>query len=297
MVNDDDILEALDIAYKSFKEWNHTDVSQRSKILLKAADLLESRMSFFVGLISREAGRVIKDGVSEVREAVDFLRYYASTAEKDMAPLELPAVTGSENNLYLEGKGVFLCISPWNFPLAIFLGQVSAALVTGNTVLAKPADPTNIIACEAIKVLLEAGIPASVLHLLPGKGSDIGRLLLEDDRVSGVVFTGSTEVAQHINTQLSNRNGPIPTFIAETGGINAMVVDSSAMLEQVTKSVISSAFYSAGQRCSALRVLYIQEDIAKECIEMIVGAMKELNLGTPKEFCNKYWSSKLIVRP
>jgi RHH-type proline utilization regulon transcriptional repressor/proline dehydrogenase/delta 1-pyrroline-5-carboxylate dehydrogenase len=217
-----------------------------------------------------------------VREAVDFLRYYAARARADFArPLALPGPTGERNQLALAGRGVFACISPWNFPLAIFCGQVGAALAAGNAVIAKPAEQTPLIAMRAVELLHRGGVPGDVLHLLPGDGPNVGAPLVADPRVAGVAFTGSTETAQAINRALAARSGPLATLIAETGGQNVMIVDSSALPEQVVRDVLISAFQSAGQRCSALRILCVQEDIADKLLEMLAGAMAELTVGDP----------------
>ncbi|HEY1076306.1 MAG TPA: bifunctional proline dehydrogenase/L-glutamate gamma-semialdehyde dehydrogenase PutA, partial [Fontimonas sp.] len=261
--------------------WNAQSVEQRAAMLERAADRLEQRRDDALRLLILEAGKTIPDAIAEVREAVDFLRYYARLARQLMAsPVPLPGPTGEHNELQIHGRGVFVCISPWNFPLAIFVGQIAAALVSGNAVLAKPAEQTNLIAMHAVALLHEAGIPREVLQLLLGAG-ELGAALTADPRIAGVVFTGSSEVAQRINRTLAARTGPIATLIAETGGQNAMIVDSSALPEQVVKDAIASAFLSAGQRCSALRVLYVQEDIADKTIEMIRGAMNELRIGDP----------------
>lgn len=275
-------LGALEIAHSAFQEWQNVPAEERAKYLEKAADLLEERMKELIYILIVEAGKILSDAIAEVREAVDFLRYYASIIKNELNNWKkLPGPAGEDNFIFFEGRGVFLCISPWNFPLAIFIGQVSAALAAGNTVLAKPAEQTPIIAYEAVKILHEAGIPKNVLHLIPGDGGYLGKTLIPDDRVAGVAFTGSTQTAQIINRMLANRNGPIVPLIAETGGLNAMVVDSSALLEQVTMDVLLSAFRSSGQRCSALRVLFIQEDIAEKQIKMINGAAQELKVGDP----------------
>ena len=209
-------------------------------------------MAELMALIIREGGRTIPAALSEVREAVDFLRYYAVRARADFAgPERLPGPTGERNEIALHGRGVFACISPWNFPLAIFTGQIAAALAAGNAVVAKPAEQTPLIAAAAVRLLLEAGIPGDVLHLLPGTGEAVGAPLVADPRIAGVAFTGSTETARRINLDLARRPGPIVPFIAETGGQNAMIVDSSALAEQVVADVLTSAFDSAGQRCSA----------------------------------------------
>jgi RHH-type transcriptional regulator, proline utilization regulon repressor / proline dehydrogenase / delta 1-pyrroline-5-carboxylate dehydrogenase len=250
---------------------------------VRAADLLEARRGPLVHLLQAEAGKTIDDAISEIREAVDFCRYYAVRARGQFGTGEaMPGPTGESNVLRLRGRGVFVAISPWNFPLAIFLGQVAAALVSGNTVVAKPAEQTPLIAAEAVRILHEAGVPASALQLVPGDGR-VGARLVEHRHVAGVVFTGSTEVARLINRTLAGKDGPIVPLIAETGGINAMIVDATALPEQVTDDVVTSAFRSAGQRCSALRLLCVQENVADMMIEMIVGAARELKLADPRE--------------
>jgi RHH-type proline utilization regulon transcriptional repressor/proline dehydrogenase/delta 1-pyrroline-5-carboxylate dehydrogenase len=229
-----------------------------------------------------EAGKTLPDSVAEVREAVDFLRYYAQqTRLLFAAETLLPGPTGEKNALRLRGRGVFACISPWNFPLAIFTGQVSAALAAGNCVVAKPAEQTPLTAALAVQFLHEAGVPPEVLQFLPGEGATVGAALTSDPRVSGVVFTGSTETARLIERSLAARPGAIATFIAETGGINAMLVDSSALPEQVVLDAVASGFNSAGQRCSALRVLILQEEIASRVMELLAGYMDELRVGNP----------------
>ncbi len=277
-------MTALAQAHASQPGWDALGGHARADILLRAGDLMEARLEPLVALLTREAGKTLPDAVAEVREAVDFCRYYAARAREDFgAPKLLPGPTGETNHLSLHGKGVFLCISPWNFPLAIFTGQVAAALAAGNSVLAKPAEATPLIAYAAMQLLHAAGVPGDVLHLLPGSGPAIGGWLLPEDRVAGVAFTGSTATAQRINRALANRDGPIATLIAETGGQNAMIVDSTALPEQVVDDVLTSAFFSAGQRCSALRVLCLQEDIADTMIEMITGAMDTLVIGDPSD--------------
>jgi RHH-type proline utilization regulon transcriptional repressor/proline dehydrogenase/delta 1-pyrroline-5-carboxylate dehydrogenase len=244
---------------------------------------LEQHAPHFIALLQREGGKTLDDALSEVREASDFCRYYAAEGRKLFGDGEaMPGPTGESNTLSLRGRGVFVAISPWNFPLAIFLGQITAALMAGNAVLAKPAEQTPLIAAEAVKLLHEAGIPASALHLLPGDGR-IGATLVAHPEISGVVFTGSTEVARSINRTLAARDGPIVPLIAETGGINAMIVDATALPEQVADDVVTSAFRSAGQRCSALRLLFVQDDVADRMIEMIAGAARELKLGDPDD--------------
>jgi RHH-type transcriptional regulator, proline utilization regulon repressor / proline dehydrogenase / delta 1-pyrroline-5-carboxylate dehydrogenase len=276
------VAKALDNAVAAQAGWDQTPAAARAKILEHAADQMEARMPEFIALCTREAGKTIADGVAEVREAVDFLRYYAALARKLMTtPETLPGPTGELNQLSLHGRGVFVCISPWNFPLAIFIGQVAAALVTGNAVIAKPAEQTNLVAHTAVKLLHDCGIPESVLQLTPGTGANVGALLTQDPRVVGVVFTGSTETARLINRTLAARETAIPVLIAETGGQNALIADSSALPEQLVKDAINSAFGSAGQRCSAARVLFVQEDIADKVLGMLAGAMEELIVGDP----------------
>ncbi len=270
---------ALGEASLAQEGWRRRSKGERRKILEDAALRMEEKSPELVSLISVEGGRCLEECISEVREGIDFLRYYAVESEKVLQEQLLVGATGEENRYYVEGKGVFLCISPWNFPFAIFLGQVCAALSVGNSVLAKPSELTPLIAFEAVKILYEAGVPRGVLHVLPGEGEEVCSEILLDNRLSGVAFTGSTETARKINRRLSQREGSIATLIAETGGINAMVVDSSALTEQVTRDVLSGAFRSAGQRCSALRVLYLQEEIAEKQIEMIGGALEELKVG------------------
>jgi RHH-type proline utilization regulon transcriptional repressor/proline dehydrogenase/delta 1-pyrroline-5-carboxylate dehydrogenase len=261
--------------------WTRTPLSARANILRRAADRLDARLPEFCGLLVREAHKTLGDAIAEVREAVDFCRYYAEQAEERLAPQALPGPTGESNELSLHGRGVFVCISPWNFPLAIFTGQVVAALVAGNSVAAKPAEQTPAVAQRMVALLHEAGIPRDALALLHGAGETIGAGLVADDRTAGVCFTGSTAVAKAINRALAAKDGPIVPLIAETGGINAMVVDSTALPEQVVDAVVQSAFRSAGQRCSALRLLCVHESVADTVIEMLRGAMAELTLGDP----------------
>jgi RHH-type proline utilization regulon transcriptional repressor/proline dehydrogenase/delta 1-pyrroline-5-carboxylate dehydrogenase len=262
--------------------WDAMPGASRAVILERAADLLEQRMPQFIALCTKEAGKTIPDGIAEVREAVDFLRYYAAQArELFAAPTVLPGPTGESNTLQLSGRGVFVCISPWNFPLAIFAGQIAAALAAGNSVIAKPAEQTNLIGFAAVKLLHEAGVPESVLQFLPGDGATVGAALTRDPRVAGVAFTGSTDTARAINRALAARDAAIGVLIAETGGQNALIGDSSALPEQLVKDAMASAFTSAGQRCSAARVLFVQEDIADKVVTMLAGAMAELKVGDP----------------
>ncbi|WP_045223840.1 bifunctional proline dehydrogenase/L-glutamate gamma-semialdehyde dehydrogenase PutA [Methyloterricola oryzae] len=278
-----DIEQAMSRAAAAFAGWSATPPAQRAQVLERAADGLEARTPEFAGLIAREGGRTLADAVSEVREAVDFLRYYAARGRELFgAPLTLPGPAGEINTLAWHGRGVFVCISPWNFPLAIFVGQVAAALAAGNTVAAKPAEQTPLVAFEAVRLLHAAGVPGAALNLLPGDGT-VGAQLVADPRCAGVAFTGSVEAARHIARSLAAKEGPIVPLIAETGGMNAMIVDSSALIEQVVRDVLRSAFNSAGQRCSALRVLFVQEEIAEALIAMLAGAMRELAIGDPAD--------------
>ena len=273
---------ALTQATAAQPDWNATPAESRALILEHAADLLEARRAAFIALCVREAGKTLGAAVAEVREAADFLRYYAHEARRLFAaPTPLPGPTGERNALELHGRGVFVCISPWNFPLAIFTGQVAAALAAGNAVIAKPAEQTTLIAHAMTLLLHEAGVPAAVLQLTPGDGPTVGAALTRDARVAGVAFTGSTETAWAINRSLAARNAPIAALIAETGGQNALIADSSALPEQLVKDAIASAFDSAGQRCSAARVLFVQDDVADKVIAMLAGAMAELKVGDP----------------
>ncbi|MFM2322118.1 MAG: putative bifunctional PutA protein [Pseudomonadota bacterium] len=272
---------AIAAAHQMSFSWANSEIATRSACLERAADLFQQRLGEFMALAIKEGGKTLSDALAEVRETIDFCRYYALHANLDLMPQLLPGPTGEENWLSLRGRGVVACISPWNFPLAIFVGQVSAALVAGNTVIAKPASHTPLIAAAAVRLLHEAGIPGAALQLVPASGAVIGPKLSADPRIKAILFTGSTETARALNQGLANRTGGIVPFIAETGGQNAMIVDSSALLEQVVVDVLSSAFGSAGQRCSALRVLFVQEEMAERLIEMLSGAMAELILGDP----------------
>ncbi|MBI3523760.1 MAG: bifunctional proline dehydrogenase/L-glutamate gamma-semialdehyde dehydrogenase PutA [Betaproteobacteria bacterium] len=272
---------AMAAAHAAWRGWDATPADHRAALLDGSADLMQQRLMEFVALIVREGGRTQADAVAEVREAIDFCRYYAAQARAGFAaPQVLPGPTGERNELHLGGRGVFVCISPWNFPLAIFTGQIAAALAAGNSVVAKPAEQTPLTAMLAIRVLHEAGIPGEVLHFLPGDGR-IGAALVADPHCAGVAFTGSTEVAKSIARTLAEKDGAIIPLIAETGGQNALIADSSALPEQLVRDVIASAFNSAGLRCSALRVLFVQADIADKVIAMLKGAMAELHIGDP----------------
>ena len=279
----DQVNAAIAAARTGFRAWSAMPAQARAAMLDNAANLLEQRGAHFIAHLQREGGKTLDDALSEVREAADFCRYYAAQGRKLFGDGEaMPGPTGESNVLRLRGRGVFIAISPWNFPLAIFLGQVTAALMAGNAVIAKPAEQTPLIATAAIRLLHEAGIPASVLQFLPGDGTT-GAALVAHREIAGVVFTGSTEVARSINRALAAKDGPIVPLIAETGGINAMIADATALPEQVADDVVTSAFRSAGQRCSALRLLFVQEDVAERMIEMIAGAARELAIGDPRD--------------
>lgn len=270
-------------AMAGFPAWSAMPADRRAQKLEAAADLIERRKARFIALLQREGGKTLDDAVAEVREAIDFCRYYAAEGRKLFSHDQpLPGPTGESNALRLRGRGVVIAISPWNFPLAIFLGQVTAALMAGNAVIAKPAEQTPLIAAEAVRLLHEAGIPPSALHLVPGDGG-VGAALVAHPDIAGVVFTGSTDVAQKINRALASKDGPIVPLIAETGGINTMIVDATALPEQVADDVCTSAFRSAGQRCSALRLLLVQDDVADRMIEIIAGSARELVVGDPRE--------------
>ncbi len=273
---------AMAAAQSGFAPWDATPVAARAAALERAGGLIEQNRGRLIALLQSEAGKTLDDCVSEVREASDFCRYYAAEARRALAPQSLPGPTGESNELRYRGRGVFVCISPWNFPLAIFTGQIAGALAAGNAVVAKPAEQTPLIACEAVKLLHQAGVPQNALHLVPGDGK-VGAMLTADRRVAGIAFTGSTEVARLINRALAAKDGAIVPLIAETGGINAMIVDATALPEQVTDDVIASAFRSAGQRCSALRLLCLQDDIAERVLTMVEGAARELKVGDPRD--------------
>jgi RHH-type transcriptional regulator, proline utilization regulon repressor / proline dehydrogenase / delta 1-pyrroline-5-carboxylate dehydrogenase len=280
--NEAAVAAAMTAAQTGFAAWTAIALDMRAAALERAGNLLEARRGRLVALLQAEGGKTLDDAVAEVREAVDLCRYYALEARRSLVPRALPGPTGEANELRYRGRGVFVCISPWNFPLSIFIGQIAGALVAGNAVVAKPAEQTPLVAAEAVRILLEAGIPSSVLHLLPGDGK-VGAALVGDARVAGVAFTGSTEVARAIHRALAAKDTAIVPLIAETGGVNPMIVDATALPEQVTDDVITSAFRSAGQRCSALRLLCLQEDVAEPILEMIAGAARELTLGDPRE--------------
>jgi RHH-type proline utilization regulon transcriptional repressor/proline dehydrogenase/delta 1-pyrroline-5-carboxylate dehydrogenase len=280
-----EIARAFDAGAEAQPAWNLKGGDARAALLEKASGLLEASRAEFHDLLVHEAGKTLADAISEVREAVDFCRYYALRARQQFAaPQRLEGPTGESNDFSLHGRGVFACISPWNFPLAIFAGQVTAALAAGNAVVAKPAEPTPLIAARFVKLLHEAGVPSQVLHLAPAPGRLFGEVAFGHSALAGVAMTGSTATALTINRSLAAREGAIVPLIAETGGLNAMIVDSTALPEQVVDDVVGSAFMSAGQRCSALRLLFLQDDIADQVLEMIQGAMDELIIGDPADF-------------
>ena len=277
-----DVEAALRATSGTAADWAGVPAGERAACLERAADLIEADAPALLWLLVHEGGKTLADGLAEIREAADFCRYYAARARADFAaPLVLPGITGEENSVGLTGRGVFACISPWNFPLAIFMGQVSAALAAGNAVIAKPAEQTPLVAQRAALHLISSGVPADALAVVPGSGERVGGRLVADARVDGVAFTGGTETAAEINRALAARDGPIIPLIAETGGLNAMVVDSSALAEQVVGDVVRSAYLSAGQRCSGLRLLVLQDDVAEATLEMLAGAMAELVVGDP----------------
>ncbi len=284
-ITDADAARAMDSAAAAQVDWDGLGGARRAAILERAADLYEENRAQLMALLVREAGKTLDNAQSDLREAVDFLRYYASEARKDFeGVLTLPGPTGERNEMSLHGRGVFACISPWNFPVAIFTGQVAAALAAGNAVVAKPAEQTPLVAFAAVKLLHQAGVPAAVLHLAPGDGARVGRVLLAHPALAGVAFTGSNDTARLINRALAERDGAIPALIAETGGMNAMIIDSSALPEQTVRDVVASAFDSAGQRCSAARILFVQADVADKVVTMLAGAMAELKLGDPMDY-------------
>ena len=281
--SDVDVDAAVRAAAAAQPAWDLLGGEARAALLDRAADLFEAQRDALFSLCIREAGKTLPDAVLEVREAVDFLRYYAAEARRLFtSPVSLPGPTGEINELRLHGRGVFACISPWNFPLAIFIGPVAAALAAGNAAIAKPAEQTPLIGALAIELMHQAGIPRDVVQILPGDGK-VGAALTAHPLIAGVAFTGSTDTARAINRGLANRDGPIVPLIAETGGQNAMIVDSSALPEQVTRDVVASSFQSAGQRCSALRVLFVQDDVADGMLAMIGGALKALTIGNPSD--------------
>jgi RHH-type proline utilization regulon transcriptional repressor/proline dehydrogenase/delta 1-pyrroline-5-carboxylate dehydrogenase len=272
---------ALDSLAHGWRAWDEAGGVHRAAVLEGAAELIEASREELLFLLAREGGKTLPDAIAEVREAADHCRWYALHARRDFAvPRELPGPTGERNTWALGGRGVFAAIAPWNFPLAIFVGQVAAALAAGNAVAAKPAEQTPLVAARAVALLHQAGVPHSALALLPGNGT-VGQALVTDPRLAGVAFTGGTDTAQAIARVLAARPGPIVPLIAETGGVNAMIVDSSALPEQVVTDVLASAFGSAGQRCSALRLLCLQDEIADRVLRMLRGATETLAIGDP----------------
>jgi RHH-type proline utilization regulon transcriptional repressor/proline dehydrogenase/delta 1-pyrroline-5-carboxylate dehydrogenase len=273
---------AIAAAVVAQEDWDAAGGERRAAVLERAATLYEEHTAALVARCVREAGKTLPDAIGEVREAVDFLRYYAARARRDFShEATLPGPTGERNLLRLRGKGVFGCISPWNFPLAIYTGQIAAALAAGNAVVAKPAEQTPLTAAYATGLLLQAGVPPDALHFVPGDGAQVGGALTRDPRLAGVVFTGSTDTARLIERSMAARPGAIGTLVAETGGLNVMLADSSALAEQLVLDVVQSGFNSAGQRCSALRVLLVQEEIAPRVRTLLAGAMDDLVLGDP----------------
>ena len=279
----DEAREALAAAHRATKQWGRTSAESRAQCLERAAIGLENAAPQLLPLLVREAGKCWPEAIAELREAVDFCRYYAARMRELSQPSTLRGPTGESNVLSWHPRGVFYCIAPWNFPLAIFVGQVAAALVVGNTVLAKPAPQTPFIAAAAVQILMVAGVPPEALQFLPGDGKAVSEVVLRDGRLAGVAFTGSTATARLINRALAEREGSIVPFIAETGGLNAMIVDSTALIEQVVDDVVSSAFRAAGQRCSALRLLCVQEDVFEDLLTMLTGAMDALVVGDPAD--------------
>ncbi|MGD9979390.1 MAG: L-glutamate gamma-semialdehyde dehydrogenase [Hyphomonadaceae bacterium] len=274
---------AITTALAAQESWDARGGAARGAIIRAMGDILQKHETALIALTAKEAGRNLQDSIDEVREAVDFCRYYAAEAERLFAgPKPLPSPAGETDHLELHGRGVFVCISPWNFPLAIFTGQLAAALAAGNTVVAKPAEQTPMIAEAAVKLFYEAGLPREALQLVRGDGA-VGGKLVADPRISGVAFTGSTEVARLINRTLAAKDGPIVPLIAETGGLNGMFVDTTALKEQVVDDVLISAFNSAGQRCSSLRILFLPHDTADAVLETLLGAMDCLNIGDPSD--------------
>ena len=280
MLNEEAVSEAFEMARYGYAEWSNWPVEKRALCLLKLSDLLEANQAELIALLIREGGKTISDAAGEVREAVDFCRYYAEEGRSVFRSVDLPGPTGEKNQLHLIGRGVFVCISPWNFPCAIFLGQITAALMAGNAVIAKPAPQTPLISVRLTALIHEAGVPVGAFGLLTG-GSDIGAMIIRHPNVAGVAFTGSTAAAHMINRSLASKDGPIVPLIAETGGQNAMIVDSTALPEQVVDDVLTSAFRSAGQRCSALRILCLPNETADKILAMLKGAMLELRIGEP----------------
>lgn len=278
----DMLADAFEDANEAFYDWRREPVQSRCRMINQLADLLELNQAELIALTCLEAGKTLPDCISEIREAVDFCRYYAAQAQQLDKVKELPGPTGEKNELYWQSRGVFLCISPWNFPVAIYLGQMVAALVTGNSVIAKPAEQTSLVAYRILQLIYDAGIPENVVQFVPGDGEKLGPFLLSQQQLAGVVFTGSYHTAQVINRRLAARTGALIPLIAETGGQNVLIADSSALPQQLVKDVLHSAFNSAGQRCSALRVLYLQDSCADAVIELLAGSIRELSVGDPQ---------------
>ena len=286
------VSEAIDRAFHAAKaasdEWDRVGGEARASHARPRRRSVRGRPAGLMALMVREAGKTLTNAQGDLREAVDHLRYSAAEARRKFAsPRELKGPTGEQNELVLHGRGVFAAISPWNFPLAIFTGQIAGALAAGNAVVAKPAEQTPLIAARAVRLMHQAGIPPDVLHLLPGNGEIVGAALVGDPRVDGVVFTGGTDTGIAINRALAARDGKIVKLIAETGGLNAMIVDSSALPEQVVDDALASAFDSAGQRCSALRVLFLQDDVAEQILRMLLGAARELQDRRSVRLCHR----------
>lgn len=283
LANKEDLLQSIEKAKNIATKWRTKDIEERAEILEKTATLIKENEFEFFSLLAKEAGKTISDAIAEVREAIDFCNYYAMQARKLKNGEFNESYTGETNHLTYHGKGIFACVSPWNFPLAIFVGQVVAGLVAGNSVIAKPAESTSLIAQKAIDLLIEAGVEKDAIQFMPSVGKLFGEVVLSSKEISGVAFTGSTQTAHIINRTLANRDAPISKLIAETGGQNAMIVDSSALLEQACDDILLSAFSSAGQRCSALRVLYVQEEVADDLIELLQGGIEMLVIGNPEK--------------
>ena len=281
LADEADAKKAIEAASLAFPAWDQKGITARATVLRRMADLLEEHQAELMAIVIREGGRTLLNALSEVREATDFCRYYALQAEKHLSDVELPGYTGESNVLRMNGRGIILCISPWNFPIAIFTGQIAAALVTGNAVIAKPSGQTPLTAARVTQLFHEAGVPRKILQLIPGLGNTVGQALIENSKVNGIIFTGSDVTARHIQKTLANRSGPIVPFVAETSGINVMIADSTALPEQLIHDAITSAFDSAGQRCSALRILYLQNEIADNVTTMLAGAMAEIKIGDP----------------
>ncbi len=282
-----DVEDAFKSVKRGYESWSRTPAKERARILNAIADYYEYNADTLMGLCMREAGKTLADAVGELREAIDFCRYYAANGEVDFheAGIKMPGPTGESNVFTLNGRGVFVCVSPWNFPLAIFTGQVVAALMAGNTVVAKPAEDTSVVAAKAVELMLKAGVPDDAIALVLGEGA-VGQQIINHPDVAGVAFTGSTATARAINKTLAAKDGAITPLIAETGGQNAIIADASALPEQLVDDVIASAFQSAGQRCSACRILYIQNDTADRVIELLKGAMEQLTVGNTIDLKN-----------